>query len=649
MLVKKSISLALLLVTAFSPLMLNQAQAAMPTIIPRDVLFTKARKLNTRISPDGKKIAYLAPYNGILNVWVRTVGQNDDHVVTASPLRDIDYFLWQPDSKNILFIRDRDGRESWHLFQTNLDTKVTRDLTPFEGVRAEVIAIRPNVPDKILVAMNLRDSSLMDVYQINLNNGVVELDTQNPGDVFSWKADNNLQVRAASYSLPDGGIEVKVRDDKNAPWRSLQKWGPDESFGGIFGFSPDNNSLWIASSIGANAARLMQVDLATGKSKVVTQDKQFDVDDILVQPKTGDLDGVYLIKQRSELIPLSKSVADDLEIIKKNHPGDIHVSSRDLEDDKWIVTYVVDDGPVLYSLFDRTNKQFTPLFVNNTALADFQLSKMEPISFKARDGMTIYGYLTFPAGVEPKNLPMILLVHGGPWNRDKWGLNHEVQWLANRGYAVMTVNYRGSTGFGKDYQNAGNKEFGNKMQSDLLDAKNWAVKMGYANPSKIGIMGTGYGGYATLSALAFNPDEFACGIDWSGPSNLITFLESFKARSGPLQTLIEQRVGDINKDRPTLEARSPIFKAAQIKAPLMVVQGANDHNVRKEESDRIVEAVRKNGRPVEYIVFPDEGRTINKPENALKLKAAIESFLGQYLGGQVQTASEAEKWDSVKQ
>jgi len=624
------------------------ALAELPPLIPRETLFGNPEKTQAKISPNGKLLAYLAPDKGVLNVWVRTIGQNDDQVVTADKKRGIRIYDWQQDSEHVLYMQDFDGDENWHVYQTNVKTKNTRDLTPFQGVAAQGFSTDPNFPDQILVPLNIRDRRLHDMYRIDLKNGAVEMDTENPGDVAGFTQDNQFRVRVAQVFLPDGGTEIRVRDDEKSPWLTFLKWGPDESFGGVAAFTPDSRGVYLISSVDANAARLLEVELATGRQAVVAEDKQYDVNGILTHPTKHTLEAVEFVRDRSEWTLIDKSLQADFDAVRKVHDGEFYIVSRDLEDETWIVNYVVDDGPIPFYVYDRTNKKATFLFSNRPALEKYKLAKMQPISFPARDGMTIHGYLMLPVGLEPKNLPMVLNVHGGPWGRDTWGLDNEAQWLANRGYAVLQINFRGSTGYGKAFVNAGDREWAGKMHADLIDGKNWAVKQGYADGKKVCIMGGSYGGYATLVGVTFTPDEFACGVDIVGPSNLVTLLSTIPPYWTPIKSLFKKRVGDLETEQEFLKSRSPLFKADQIKAPLLIGQGANDPRVKQAESDQIVAAMRKNGKPVEYIVFPDEGHGFARPENRLIFYAAAEPFLAKYLGGRVEPPSEKEKADAFR-
>lgn len=622
-----------------------QSQTA---LIPRNVLFGNPERSSPEISPDGTMLAYLAPDQGVLNVWVRTLGKTDDRVITNDRKRGIRNFSWQYDSKNILYAQDQNGDENWRIHQTNVASKQTRDLTPYEKVRAEIVALEPAFPDTALIQLNKRDPKVFDVYRVNLKTGELSLDTENPGDVAGWQPDHDLAVRAAQVTTPDGGTVIRVRDNAKSPWRELMKWGPEETLGNIATFTPDNKALLVISSLDANAARLLSVDLATGKRTVIAEDPQFDVAFVVTHPKTSKLEAVFFLRERRDIQLIDKSLQPDLDALKKLRDADISNVSRDLADDKWIVTLEGDDAPVYYYLYERPAKKATLLFSNRPALEQYQLAKVKPVQYKARDGMTIYGYLTTPAGQEAKNLPLVVFPHGGPWGRDLWGYDPYAQWLANRGYAVLQPNFRASTGYGKQYLNAGDRQWAGTMHTDLLDGKDWVVKQGIADEKKVCIMGGSYGGYATLAGVAFSPDAFACGVDIVGPSNLNTLLKTIPPYWATLLAIFHKRMG---ADEAFLKSQSPLFKADQIKAPLLIGQGANDPRVNKAESDQIVAAMRKNNKPVEYYVFPDEGHGFARPENRTAFNAASEEFLAKYLSGRFEPPTDAEKklLESVKQ
>ncbi|HWC19247.1 MAG TPA: S9 family peptidase [Terriglobales bacterium] len=617
-------------------------------LIPRSVLFGNPERADPQISPDGKQLGYLAPVDGVLNVWVRTLGKTDDRPVTHDTNRGIRNFLWQYDNQHVLYLQDVGGDENWRLYQTDTKSKQTRDLTPFDKVRVDIVAYEWKTPDAILVQMNQRDAKLFDVHRIDLKTGKVTLDTQNPGDVAGWQADNTLQVRAAQVQTDDGGTVIRVRNDITSPWRELIKWGPDETFGGVSGFTPDNRALWVVTSLEVNAARLLEIDVASGKSKVISEDPQFDVRATVNNPKTNALEAISYAKEKTEYVFVDPAVKRDFEVLAKVRAGEIDSLSQSLDDNRWVVGFVSDDAPEYWYLYDRSTHQPTLLFSNRPQLEKYKLSKMQPIQFTARDGMELYGYLTTPAGIQSKNLPMVVFVHGGPWGRDEWGYSRYAQWLANRGYVVLQVNFRGSTGYGKKYVNAGDRQWAGGMHTDLLDGKNWVVNQGIVDPAKVCIMGGSYGGYATLAGVTFSPDAFTCGVDIVGPSNLNTLLKTIPPYWSTVLATFRKRMGDSEE---VLTQQSPLFKANQIKASLLIGQGANDPRVNKAESDQIVTAMRKNNKPVEYYVFPDEGHGFAKPTNNMAFNAAAEEFLAKWLGGRFEPPSGAESklLASVKQ
>ncbi len=612
-------------------------------LIPRKILFGNPEKSGAEISPDGRTLAYLASEDGVLNVWVRTVGTSDDRVITEDRKRGIHIFFWQPDSANIIYAQDTDGNENFHVYETNLETRQTRDLTPFDNVRAHVVAVDALHPDFMLIALNRRDPQVFDVYRYYFATQALELDTENPGDIASWNADNNFVVRAATAILPGGYQEIRIREDAASPWKSFQRWGPDETLGGVAGFSPDNTALWIISSVDANASRLVEVDIATSKCRVIAEDPQYDVSAAIENPRSHKLEAVGFVRARIEWHFFDKQVESDFEVLRAVREGEVNIESRNYDDTLWVITYSSDVAPATYYLYDRRTKEAQFLFAARPALEQFELARMEAICYQSRDGLSIHGYLTMPVGVR-KGAPMVLLVHGGPWARDVWGYNGVVQLLANRGYAVLQVNFRGSTGYGKDFLNAGDRQWAAKMHDDLLDAKAWAAQQGYTEADRVAIMGGSYGGYAVLVGLAFTPCEFVCGVDIVGPSNLSTLLNSIPPYWAPMRAIFDKRVGHVEHEQEFLRSRSPLFKADDITAPLLIGQGANDPRVKQPESDQIVEAMRKHGKPVEYIVFADEGHGFVRPENNLRFFAATEQFLAEYLGGRAEPPEPDEDW-----
>jgi len=611
----------------------SQPKTQLPPLIPREILFGNPERTSPRISPDGKYLAYIAPdQKNVLQVWLRTVGQQDERQLTNDEKRGIRIYFWTYDAEQLIYLQDSDGDENWHFYSVNIKSNIVRDLTPFQGIQAQPVALDPNFPDQMLVGLNLQDRHKHDVYRVNLKNGAVEFDTENSGNIVAWTADTQFQVRAAIATTPDGGYDLLFRKAIDNSWSTLRHWGPDDE-GYAISFSPDDQTLYIVGSHDANAQRLIALDLATRQETVMAEDSQYDVGGILVHPIKRIIQAVSFYRDKQEWQILDQSIAADFEVIAQLRPGEFNVSSRDLADNTWLVAYVTDDGPVYYYAYNRESKTSTLLFSNQRKLEELPLVPMQPISYQARDGLTIHGYLTTPVGIPAKNLPAILLVHGGPWARDTWGYDPIVQWLANRGYAVLQVNFRGSTGYGKDFLNAANREWAAKMHDDLIDAVNWLVEQGIADQNKIAIMGGSYGGYATLVGLTFTPDVFAAGVDIVGPSNLVTLMQSIPPYWAPMKAMFAHRLGDLEKEEDFLKSRSPLFFADRIQKPLLIGQGANDPRVKQAESEQIVQAMHQAGKPVEYVLYPDEGHGFARPENRLHFFAKAEEFLAKYLGG----------------
>ena len=603
-------------------------------LIPRDILFGNPVKTSPQVSPDGRRMAYLAPVNNVLNVWVGTIGQDDYRSVTNDVERGIRFYAWAADNKHILYLQDVGGNENWRLYATNLESQETRDLTPFENVQARVIDRDKHFPNELLIGMNKDNPQVHDVYHLDLASGELTLVTKNPGNIVGWVTDANFKVRGALAMAPDGSMHLQVRQNEESEWTEIVTWGPeDNQTSGPVGFTLDGQSIYLQDSRDYNAGRLVKMDIATGAITVIAEDPEYDVASTMIHPDTREIQAVAFDRDRLEWSVLDDSIKADFEYIRGLHRGDFSVNSRDDADATWIVAFTVDNGPVPFYAYDRKTRTATFLFDNQPALNEYTLATMEPFSFTSRDGQTIHGYLTLPPGEERRNLPMVLNVHGGPWARDDWGYRPDVQWFANRGYACLQVNYRGSTGYGKAFMNAGNKEWGGRMHDDLVDAVNWAVERGIADPKKVSIFGGSYGGYAALVGATFTPDVFCCAVDIVGPSNIITLIQTIPPYWAPLVSIFHQRVGDPSTEEEFLKSRSPLFKVDQIKIPMLIGQGANDPRVKQAESEQIVEAMKSKGIPYEYMLFPDEGHGFAKPENRLKFYAAAERFLAKYMGG----------------
>ncbi|HEX3515746.1 MAG TPA: S9 family peptidase, partial [Trebonia sp.] len=611
----------------------------MVDLIPRSVLFGNPERTSPQISPDGSALAWIAPRDGVLNLWVAPAGGESGvdwtaaRPVTEDTDRGIRAFAWARDGRHVLYVQDVGGDENWRLYDVDPESLERRDLTPFEGIHATIIGTSKRRPDEVLVGINADNPQLHDVYRLHLASGELVKEIENPG-YAGWLADEDLVVRCAIDPLPDGSFNVLVRDSGADEFRFLLAVPAEDATGtDVVSFSGDGRSLLMISSADADTGRLTRVDLATGESTVLAEDPEADVSGALLDPDTRDPQIVMVLKDRMTYIVLDPSVEEDLKAVRALHPGDPSISGRDEADTTWLVAFNVDAGSVTYFTYDRATKTGRLLFSARPALAGYELAPMEPFSFSARDGLVVHGYVTFPPGLGRTGLPAVVDVHGGPQVRDTWGYNPEAQWLANRGYLCIQVNYRGSTGYGKAFVAAGDREWGGKMHDDLVDAVGYAVSQRWADASKVAIYGGSYGGYAALVGAAFTPDVFCCAVDIVGPSNLKTLLETIPPYWAPMIAQLYRRVGNPETDAEFLWSRSPLSRARDIRIPLLIAQGANDPRVKQAESEQIVAALTEAGIDHEYMLFPDEGHGFAKPENRIKFYTAAERFLAKYLGG----------------
>jgi dipeptidyl aminopeptidase/acylaminoacyl peptidase len=618
----------------------------MTELIPRDVLFGNPERISPRLSPDGERIAWIAPREGVLNVWVAPVGlrQGRDRAgqtidwdaavaVTDDKDRGIRVFTWARDRRHLLYLQDAGGDENWRLYDVDLETMARRDLTPFDGIQARILSAKKSHPGEVLVGMNRDNPQLHDVYRLDLASGELVKTIENPG-YAGWLTDEDQVVRGALEPLPDGGFNLLVRDTGEDDWRLLLTISADDAPSSeALSFSGDGASLLVVSAEGAETGRLARVQLDDGSIEVLLEDPEADVAGAILHPDTREPQIVEVLKDRVEYHVFDPAVAPDLAAIRALDPGDPALVSRDEADSTWLIAFNKDAGAVRFYSYDRASRSGSFLFDSRPDLARYELAAMEPFTFEARDGLLIHAYASFPAGAGRTALPTVLNVHGGPQTRDTWGFNPEAQWLANRGYLCLQVNYRGSTGYGKSFVAAGDREWGAKMHDDLLDAVNHAVAAGWTDKDRVAIYGGSYGGYAALVGAAFTPDFFRCAVDIVGPSNLKTLLETIPAYWAPLKAQLYKRVGNPETDVDFLWSRSPLSRVEDIKIPLLIAQGANDPRVKQDESEQIVAALKDAGIDYEYMLFPDEGHGFAKPANRLKFYAAAERFLAKYLGG----------------
>lgn len=611
-----------------------------PPLIPREVLLGNPERAEPRISPDGARIGYLAPDSkNVMQVWVRSWGGGDEQLVTSEPKRNLRAFTWSEDSAAVLYEYDAEGDDNEHLFITDLATRKTRDLTPFANVRAKLLATHSKFPEQVLVLMNQRDPKLFDVHRLVLKTGALSLDTRNPGDINGWEVDPGFVVRAALAVTPSGGTDLRVRDNAKANWRSVVKVGPEESLT-LHGFSDDGRSVWLSTSLGAESDRLLKKNITSGMQKIVSVSPFSDAFEVVMHPTRYVPQAVaYDADGRKEWKVLDSSLNADFIDLRKVALGEFTVVSRDAQDRRWLVAYESDRTALRYFTWDRNDRRGAFLFAKRPKLSGYSLAEMKPIRFLARDGRPVTGYLSRALAANSPR-PLVVLVRTQPWEREKWGIVPLVQFLANRGYSVLQINFRGTHGFGKRFRQAGDKQWGRQMQDDLVDGAQWAMQQGYADVNKVAIMGTGYGGYAALMGLAATPDYFRCGVDWQGPSNLVSYFKSQPGYLSVKRPLWAARVGDVDDARDVAELKeaSPFFLATDIRAPLLIGQGVKDARLRTSDTDAFASALEKAKVPFTYIAYSDEGAELSRAENRIDFFGRAEAFLAACLGG------EAEQW-----
>jgi dipeptidyl aminopeptidase/acylaminoacyl peptidase len=629
--------------------------AELPPLIPREILFGNPERSAPKLSPDGNQIAWLAPDKaGLLNVWVAKFPNGDAHPITKESGRAIHAYDWAGDGKHILYLQDEAGNEIDHLFSVDLSNGTSRNLTPFPGVRAQNVLTDPQHPQAVLVALNRRDRHAFDMYRVDLETGEVTLEAENPGDVLTWKTDKDFVIRGATaFTGKTANTIIRVRDAVDQPWRDLISMPFERAlFGGqvvggslIAGFDRDGKTLVIHSALHSDKGRLVRVDLHSGNEiGIVAEDPQSDVDEdaggegpnVIWNSKTHEIEAVAFDYTAPHWVFVDPKLRNDFEQIGREVPGFLQLVSRDSADKKFIVAAIRSDAPPSYYSFDRETKKVTALFSDNAALARTSLPAKKTTIITARDGLQLVSYLTTPLGLEPKNLPLVLLIHGGPWFRDRIYYDPEVQLLANRGYAVLQVNYRGSTGYGLAFLNAGTHQWGLGTQEDLYDAMKWTIDQSIVDPKRIAAMGWSGGGFATLRALEMRPDLFACGVDGVGPSDIATLFRSFPPYWSNITARWRLRAGDADHDEEWNRRISPLYHVEAIRAPLLIGQGKNDPRVTIANTEMLVKALRAAKRDVVYVVYPDEGHGFSRPENNFDFYGRVEEFLARHLGGRAQ-------------
>jgi dipeptidyl aminopeptidase/acylaminoacyl peptidase len=613
---------------------LTSARAAVqPPVIPVEDFLRLPQKAQFRLSPDGKHYSWLAPWQGRMNVFVAPIdrlGTDEGRRLTSAVDRDIPGYGWGNNGR-ILYVQDKGGDENYHIYSVSIDGGDVKDLTPFEGVRCGITDILEDDDDHILMEMNRRDRRVFDVYRLNIVTGEMKMIATNPGTIVGWDTDNDGRLRLAAETV---GTKSRIlyRDTEDSPWRTLFETDFRDNVR-PFTFTADNAQLYIASDIGRDKSALYRYNPSDGKQTLVYENDDAGVSGIIWSDLRRKLLGVTWYTDRLHRFYLDSDAEKFFTMLQNHFDGrEIGISSM-TRDEKRMLIFVSSDRLVGQLYYYDKDQPGTFHFVTDFYpwLKEKDLAEMKPIAYKARDGLDIHGYLTLPVGVEPKNLPAVVVVHGGPESRDTWGYDSEVQLLANRGLAVLQVNYRISTGYGKAFWKAGFKQWGLKQQDDITDGVRWLIDQGIADPKRIAIYGGSYGGYATLMGLIKTPELYACGIDYVGVSNLFTLFKSIPEYWKPLLEQMYETIGHPVKDKAQFEATSPTLLAERIQSPLFIAQGANDPRVVKEQSDAMVEALKKRGVDVQYMVKDNEGHGFRNEENRFDFYRAMDRFLAEHL------------------
>lgn len=619
-------------------------------LIERAKLFGNPTRAQGRISPDGRWLSWLAPRDGVMNLWVAPVSDpSQARPMTAEKERPIGQYLWAPDSHALLYVQDKGGDENFLLYRADIDSGADTCLTPFENTRVQIVGTSVTRRDRILVGLNNRDPQWHDVHELDLASGA--LTEVMRGDGFAgFLADDSLALRIAVRPNAEGGMDFhRIAGSEVEPEPFAATTLEDALTTQPAGFTTDGATLYWVDSRGRDTAALIAENMASGERRVIAQDERADIGHVLTHPMTGVVEAYAVDYLTKEWIGLDQPVGATLGRLRELLKGDIEITSRTDDDRRWTVAVDPVAGPPAVYLYDRDRDALDLFYVSRPELEHAPLVPMHAIEIPARDGLTLVSYLTLPYaadvkrdGVPDRPLPMVLLVHGGPWARDHHGHNPYHQWLANRGYAVLSVNFRGSTGFGKGFISAGDLQWGARMHDDLVDAVEWAIARGIAQRDRVAIMGGSYGGYATLVGLTFTPELFACGVDIVGPSNLETLLQTIPPYWKPVVEQFHRRMG--NPETPEglqlLKDRSPLYQADRIRRPLLIGQGANDPRVKQAESDQIAAAMKERNIPLTYVLFPDEGHGFARPENNIAFNAVTEEFLAQTLGGRFEPAGD---------
>ncbi len=601
--------------------------------IPLELLFGDPEVQKVRISPDGRWLAMIRPYRGHSNVWIAPVATGRARPLTTVKGRGIQDYVWSYDGRHLLTIQDTDGDENWRICSISIPDGTPRLLTPGMQVQARIVAISPHHPTRVMVALNDRDPRWHDLYQVDLETGRLERVMENHIAATEWLVDEYLQLRGAYRMLPDGGAEVRIW--QGGQWKVLLRWGVENVLSTL-PIAVRGARLYLRSTLQSNTAQLVAVSLDSRHQTVLASHPKYDVgiavreEPLIFAPGALSPLAVAITGTTQDWIVLDDTYRSTFELLREKAAGrQFYVINQDLRGRLWVVAIEGDQQSIRYHLFDRDSGEVRLLYRSRPKLERYELHVREPFRFRARDGLEVEGYLTTPRN--PSNSsPLVAYIHGGPWHRDYWGFEPIVQWLANRGFAIIQVNFRGSIGYGRDFIEKSIKEWGGKMLDDVVDGVDDLLAQGLADPSRVSVLGGSFGGYSTLAALAFYPDRFKSGVDIVGPSNLFTFLDSLPPYWQSYRTMLYHYVGHPQNDAELLRQRSPFFHVKMMRAPLLVAQGANDPRVKRQESLQIVESLRRRGHPVQYVEYANEGHGFVVPANRLDFFRKAEQFLLEY-------------------
>jgi len=601
------------------------------TLVPIEDFFRNPEKSSYNISPDGRYISFMAPYENRMNIFVQKAGSNKAVRLTSETDRDISGYFWANNNR-ILFLKDNGGDENFALFGVDANGKNLKCLTCFDKVRTQIIDDLEDQPDEVIIGLNKRNAMVFDPYRLNIKTGEMVMLAENPGNIQGWMTDHAGKLRVAIAIVDGVNSQLQYRDKEDEPFRPILTTNFKESLSPEF-FTFDNKFLYATSNLNRDKQVAVIFDPATGKEKeVLYENKDYDVSGISYSRKKKVITAASFTSWKRDRYFFDDEAKAMFERLEKELSGyEVAVTASDKNEEKFIIRTYSDRSLGAYYLYDKKKDLLTKIQDVSPWIDESKMADIKPITYRSRDGLTIHGYLTLPKGVAPENLPVVVNPHGGPWARDNWGFNPEVQFLANRGYAVLQMNFRGSTGYGRKFWESSFKQWGLTMQNDITDGVYWLIEQGIADPDRIAIYGASYGGYATLQGVVVTPTLYAAAVDYVGVSNLFTFMKTIPPYWKPMLDMMYEMVGDPEKDSAQLEATSPALNAHRIMAPLFVAQGANDPRVNIAESDQIVEALRKRGVDVEYMVKDNEGHGFRNEENRFDFYRAMEKFLAKYM------------------